>query len=196
LRESRGPPQPNFDREGACVELSWFRRPGEAGAGTLNLCFNAVDRHVVHGAATETAVRDGATTLDFARLLQDVAALAGTMRNLGVAPGAAVGVALDDDLERLLVLLACLRLGAVYVEGDLTPRETHLVVEPGAVQPAVRAGRTDPAPCAELAPGTTAYVLDGEAVLLADAADHPSWAGRVCATLCAAQPLDLTGDRA
>jgi non-ribosomal peptide synthetase component F len=178
------------------VELSWFRRPGDAGAGTLNLCFNAVDRHVVRGAATETAVLDGGRTLDFARLLEDVAALAGTMHNLGVAEGTAVGVALDDDLERLLVLLACLRLGAVYVEGDLSARETHLVVEPGAVQPAVRAGRSGPAPCAELAPGATAYVLDGEAVPLAEAADHQSWPGRTCATLCDAQLLDLTGDRA
>lgn len=178
------------------MELSWFRQPGEAGAGTLNLCFNAVDRHVVRGAATEPAVRHDTATLDYATLLADVAALAGTMRRLGVIEGTGVGVALDEDVDRLLVLLACLRVGAVYVEGDLSARATHLVVEPGMVDPAVRAGRADPAACTELAPGTPAYVVDGEVVPLAGAADHPSWAGRVCATLCAAQLLDLTGDRA
>lgn len=177
------------------MELTWFRLPGETTPGTLNLCFNAIDLHVVRGQATAPAVRAG-TDLDFATLLEQAASLGGAMYSLGVTPGAVVATELEDDLERLLVLLACLRVGAVYAERSPSAGEPLLLVEDGMVGPAVKAGRPDPAACVELAPGTTAYVVDDEAVALVDAAGHASWAGRACATLCAGQILDLTGDSA
>jgi AMP-binding enzyme len=177
------------------VELTWFRQPGEKEPGTLNLCFNAIDLHVVRGRAREVAVMAG-PELDYATLLEQTASLAGSMRGLGVIEQSVVAVDLQDDLERLLVLLACLRLGAVYAERSPSVGDALLLIEDGMVGPAVKAGRPDPAACLELAPGTTAYVVDDAVVALADGASHASWPGRVCATLCAGQPLDLTGDPA
>lgn len=100
------------------MELTWFRRPGPDGPGTLNLCFNAVDLHVVHARATEPAVRTATAELDFATLLERVGALAGAMRGLGIGPGSGVVGLLDDPLDRLFLLLACLRLGAVHLDLD------------------------------------------------------------------------------
>jgi non-ribosomal peptide synthetase component F len=212
------------------VELSWFRRPGtgEEG-GTLNLCYNAVDLHVVKGLANEPAVLDGGDTVSFAVVLEQIASLAGAMRALGVEPSSVVGVLLDDPADRLLMLLACLRLGAVHVAlaeasptSEIDRHRPHLVAtsrplayaehSPAAClvrgiasedesrdldwDIAVKAGRTDPAPCAALAPGSAAYVVGGVAVPIAEAVTDDSWAGRVCATLCAGQTIDLTGDRA
>ena len=212
------------------MELSWFRRPGAGGeGGTLNLCYNAVDLHVVRGEANEPAVLDGEDTVSFAVLLEQIASLAGAMRALGVEPESVVGVLLDDPADRLLMLLACLRLGAVHVElseataaAGIDRHRPHLVATsrplayadhvPAAClvrgtateddsrdldwDIAVKAGRTDPAPCAALAPGSTAYVLAGAEVPIAAALEGDSWAGRVCATLCAGQTIDLTGDLA
>lgn len=216
------------------MELSWFRRPGaghgtgEEG-GTLNLCYNAVDVRVVRGEADHPAVLDGDRTVSLAVLLEQIASLAGAMRAVGVEPESAVGVLLDDPADRLLMLLACLRLGAVHVElsaesptSGIDQHRPHLVATsrplgyadhvPAAclvrgLPPedesrdldwdiAVKAGRTDPAPCAALAPGSTAYVVAGVAVPIAAAIEDDSWAGRVCATLCAGQTIDLTGDLA
>jgi hypothetical protein len=216
-----------FSRGSTFVELSWFRRPGVGDPGTLNLCYNAVDLHVVRGRATEPAVHGVESTITFEVLLERIASLAGAMRALGVGPESAVGVLLDDPADRLLMLLACLRLGAVHVElseatAEIDRHRPHLVATsrpltyadyvPAAclvrgVPPeddsrdldwdvAVHAGRTDPAPCAALAPGSTAYIVDGEAVSIAAAVEDGSWAGRVCATLGAGQPIDLTGDLA
>lgn len=183
------------------MELTWFRRPAGDDPGTLNLCYNALDLHVVRGRATDPAVRSADHTLDYATLLEQAASLAGSMRSLGVEPGTLVGSSLGEGPDRVLVLLAALRLGAVYDDSSPAGRDLHVVVEEGTVQPAVKAGRIDPAPCQELAPGSTAYVIDGEAVTLLEAADHPSWPGRVLATLCSGATLDLTthestGDRA
>lgn len=181
------------------MELTWFRRPAGDDPGTLNLCYNALDLHVVRGRAAAPAVRTSDRTVDYATLVEQSAALAGAMHGLGVDPGGYLGSEVTDDLDRLLVLLAALRLGAVYVDGDSAGRELKLVVEEGEVQPAVKSGRNDPAPCLELPPGSTAYVFGGEAVTLVNAADHPSWLGRVCATLCSGDVLDLAatelGDR-
>jgi non-ribosomal peptide synthetase component F len=211
------------------VELSWFRRPGAGQPGTLNLCYNVVDIHVVKGLAAAPALRDGATELSFEVLLERVAALGGAMRALGIGPESVVGVLLHGPTDRVLMLLACLRLGAVHVEladsgapdevgrhrPDLVATSRPLTFAghvPAAClvrgipteddqrdldwEIAVRAGRTDPAPCAELAPGTTAYVVGGVEVAIAEAVEDDSWAGRLCATLGAGRTIDLTEDLA
>lgn len=95
------------------MEWSWFRRPGGEDPGTTNLCFNAVDRHVVSGAAGEPALT-GQPPLDFATLLEQVAALAGAFRGLGVTTEPPL-VALADPRRRLLTLLAGARLGVPVV---------------------------------------------------------------------------------
>ncbi len=164
------------------MELSWFKQPADDDPGSLNLCYNALDRHVVHGRAGKPAVHAG-KAIDFATLVEQAASLAGSMRGLGVGPGVPVAADLDESLDRLLVLLAALRLGAVYVEGDRAGFDLALVAEPGSVPAAVKAGRLEPEPCEPLSPLSTAYVVDGAHVALKDALDHNSWIGVTLTTL-------------
>lgn len=174
------------------MELTWFRRPGDGDPGTLNLCFNAVDLPVVRGAATDLAVRGPDRDVDYANLLEQVASLAGVLVSLGVGQGSRVGVRREDAFGRLLLLLACLRLGAVYVDPSADDVTLEVTEEHDLVA-AVRAGRNDPAACAVLAPIEAAYVLSGSPVALADALGDDSWAGRALGALCSGRAVDLTG---
>lgn len=206
------------------MELTWFRTPAGDDPGRLNLCFNAIDLHVVRGKADEVVVAHDGANLDRARLLEQVAALAGALRGLGVEPGSAVGVLLDDPLDDLLLLLACARLGAAYValpeagpQHLVDARRPHVVATSRSLgfgehlpavrlvrgfppaEPArdvdwdlaIRAGRTDPAACADLPPDLTAFVVDDEAVSIVDALTHDSAPARRLATLVAGEPLSL-----
>ncbi len=217
------------------MQLTWFRPPAGSDPGSLNLCFLAVDIAVIRGGATETAVRHAGGELDYATLLERVAALAGAMRGLGVVPGAPVGVLLDDPLDELLAWLAVARLGAVVVALDpadpsagLVARRPLLVAtsrrldlsghEPAACllqgpdvevetrdlvwDLALRAGRTDPAPCAPVSPDALAQVgrtrVDGtdpgaEELTVIDVPGHGSAFGRAVASLADRIPVDLVG---
>lgn len=100
------------------AELTWFRKPGSGHPGTLNLCYNALDRHVIAGNAGLPLLAAGGSVLDVATVLERVSALAGVFRGLGVAPGEAVGIVLDDAADEVFALLAALRVGAVARVGD------------------------------------------------------------------------------
>lgn len=100
------------------MDLTWFRKPGDGRPGSLNLCFNALDRHVVHGGADEPALLLAGGPLDFAGLLERVGALAGAFRALGVGPGERVVLALPDPTDLVVAELACARLGAVYAAAE------------------------------------------------------------------------------
>lgn len=97
------------------MQLTWFRSPSDDDPGTTNLCYLAVDALVVHGRAGDIAVRQGVTEVDYAALLEQVAALAGAMSGVGVTPGSRVATLLDDPLDQLLATLAALRVGAAHV---------------------------------------------------------------------------------
>jgi acyl-CoA synthetase (AMP-forming)/AMP-acid ligase II len=116
----------------------WFTRPSGGAPGTLNLAYNALDRHVVRGLADEQALLHPfaapgvRSSYSYAELLERVAQLGGGLRELGVRPGRAVVLALPLVPELVIGLLACARVGAVAVP----------VVDeaPGAVR---RLGRAD-----------------------------------------------------
>ncbi|GAB2590632.1 AMP-binding protein [Microlunatus antarcticus] len=101
--------------------LDWFTRPSSTSTGTLNLAYNALDRHVVRGLADEAALLDpfaeqgSRTSYSYADLLEQVGQLGGAFRELGVTPGRYVLLALPLGPELLFGLLACARLGAVAV---------------------------------------------------------------------------------
>lgn len=195
------------------MQLTWFRRPAADSPGTLNLCYNAVDRHVIRGAAEEVAVRRGAGDVTHAGLLEQVGALAGAMRGLGVGAGSAVAADLQDPFDRLLVLLATLRLGAGFADGSASAHDLAVIDRPGLDagvrihrglpvedevhevdwDMAYRAGRTDPAACADVPGDAPAYLLADGAVATTDAIGHRSWMGEACATLAGGRVLDLTG---
>jgi len=99
--------------------------------GTLNTCFNAVDRHVLAGHGDRIAVQydspvtGTATHVTYAELLTKVAALAGGLRDLGVNKGDRVVIYMPMIPEAVVAMLACARLGAVHsvVFGGFAPNE-------------------------------------------------------------------------
>lgn len=215
--------------------VSWFRRPTrvlDAGSppfyrwfpdGRLNTCYNALDRHVIVGRGDQAAliydspVTGTSRTITYATLLQDVAAFAGALRDLGVEQGDRVVIYMPMVPEAVVAMLACARLGAVHsvVFGGFAANELALRIDDAqpkvvvsascGIEPtrvveykplldraleladhepsscvvlqrpqatatlvegrdldwatAMRAGRTNPAPCAEVAATDPLYIL-------------------------------------
>ena len=88
--------------------------------GTLNTCYNALDRHVVNGRADQAAlvydspVTGTSETLTYAELLERVASFGGVLRSLGVEKGDRVIVYMPMIPEAVVAMLACARIGAVH----------------------------------------------------------------------------------
>ncbi len=88
--------------------------------GTLNTCFNAVDRHVRDGRGEQPAliydspVTGTQRTYTYEALRDEVAQFAGVLRGLGVDKGDRVIVYLPMIGEALIAMLACARIGAVH----------------------------------------------------------------------------------
>ena len=90
---------------GAAGLVDWIHRPAQVlddrdphfprwfPDGTLNVCYNALDRHVVHGRADQTAliydspVTDSKRQYSYSELLEEVSKFAGVMQGLGVGKG-------------------------------------------------------------------------------------------------------------
>jgi acetyl-CoA synthetase len=91
----------------------WF--PG----GRTNLAANCVDKHLAeHGdqlAVISEAENGELRTLTYRALAAEVARLANTLRRLGIGAGDAVGVLLPMSQEAAIAILACSRIGAMYV---------------------------------------------------------------------------------
>ncbi len=176
-------------RNDGLMDVIWFRAPA-GDAGMLNACYNALDVHVIRGRADEVALVDGERPMNFARVLTEVGAFAGVLQAFGVGTGDEVVVLDVPPLEDILVQLACARVGAVlFREPSPTPALAVVgsagghdfgsvplitVDDTGELDwpTAMRAGRTEPAGCAEL-PGdailrTVDGTVDGTPVLTAD----------------------------
>ena len=197
------------------MDVIWFRPPA-GDTGTLNACYNAVDIHVIRGRAEQVALLDGDRPLTFARLLTEVGALAGVLQAFGVGLGDEVVLIDAPPLEDTMVQLACARVGAVLLR-EPSPTPALAVVgtasghDFGAVPlitvddtgeldwtTAMRAGRTDPAGCAEVPGDGLLRVIDGTpvptaahllAVAAADVVDP------VLTSLMAGEPLVLAAEQ-
>ncbi|WP_228243321.1 acetate--CoA ligase [Porphyrobacter sp. GA68] len=97
------------------VNISWYSD------GTLNLCHNAVDRHVAAGRGGNPALifepddPDGQRrTLTYADLLRETIRMANALKTLGVRRGDRVTIYLPMIVEGVTAMLACARLGAVH----------------------------------------------------------------------------------
>ena len=105
--------------------------------GTLNTCFNALDRHVAAGRGDQPAVHyvspvtDTHQTITYAALLDRVATFAGALASLGVGKGDRVVIYMPMVPEAVVAMLACARLGAVHsvVFGGFAPAELAARVE-------------------------------------------------------------------
>jgi propionyl-CoA synthetase len=112
--------------------ISWIHKPSKAldsdnppfyrwfPDGTLNTCFNALDRHVALGRAEQTAliydspVTGTKKTFTYEHLTELTAKFAGVLRTLGVNKGDRVLIYLPMIPEAVIAMLACARIGAVH----------------------------------------------------------------------------------
>lgn len=99
--------------------------------GLVNICYNAVDRHVAAGRGADVAlIYDSAMTRQvskytFAELQAAVAQTAGMLRGLGVGKGDRVIIYMPMIPQAVFAMLACARIGAIHsvVFGGFAPRE-------------------------------------------------------------------------
>ncbi|TCK21707.1 acetate--CoA ligase [Pseudonocardia endophytica] len=91
--------------------------------GTLNACYNCVDRHVENGKGDKVALHavpdDGpdspdAQDITFSDLQRRVVAFANGLRKLGVGKGVPVGIYMQMIPDAVVAMLACARLGAPH----------------------------------------------------------------------------------
>jgi propionyl-CoA synthetase len=107
------PPKTIFDPK-AGVYGRWFPD------AVCNTCWNAVDRHVHGGRATQPALiydspMAGAKRVyTYAQLLEEVRTLAGVLQEFGVAKGDRVVIYMPMVPEALFAMLACARIGAIH----------------------------------------------------------------------------------
>ncbi|MGW9028992.1 propionyl-CoA synthetase [Streptomyces sp. NPDC055722] len=105
--------------------------------GRLNVCFNALDRHVEAGRGEQPAliydspVSGTRRTYTYARLRDEVAAFAGVLARLGAGRGDRVVIYMPMVPEAAVAMLACARIGAVHsvVFGGFAPHELAVRID-------------------------------------------------------------------
>ncbi len=106
------------------VSIKWFED------GVLNICHNAVDRHVAAGRGDVTALifepddpNGTVRALSYADLLAEVIRMAGALKKLGVQKGDRVTIYMPMIVEGAVAMLACARIGAIHsvVFGGFSP---------------------------------------------------------------------------
>jgi acetyl-CoA synthetase len=106
------------------VDIKWFAD------GQLNICYNALDRHVAAGRGDVTALifepddPNGAVRrLTYAELLAETVRMANTLKTMGVKKGDRVTLYMPMIIEGAVAMLACARIGAVHsvVFGGFSP---------------------------------------------------------------------------
>jgi acetyl-CoA synthetase len=119
-----------WEREGR-ERLSWFEpftelyewKPPYAKwylGGTLNVCFNCVDRHVDAGKGDKVAYHwegepDGEQrAITYADLQRDVVRFANALKKIGVQKGTPVAIYMGMVPELPIAMLACTRIGAPH----------------------------------------------------------------------------------
>ncbi|WP_409485335.1 propionyl-CoA synthetase [Arsenicicoccus dermatophilus] len=143
----------------AAADIDWITTPSEVlddsrapfytwfPDGRLNVCYNALDRHVVKGRADQPAlhydspVTGARRTYTYAELLEEVARFAGVLRDLGVTKGDRVVVYMPMVPEAVIAMLACARIGAIHsvVFGGFAPQELAARIDDAAPKVVVSA---------------------------------------------------------
>lgn len=123
--------------------LDWFEQPGKVAnwsfapvdikwfeGGKLNICHNAVDRHVAAGKGDNIALifepddpNGTVRQISYAELQREVIRMANTLKKLGVAKGDRVTVYMPMVPEGAFAMLACARIGAIHsvIFGGFSP---------------------------------------------------------------------------
>lgn len=138
---------------------------------TTNVCYAMLDAAVIGGRGEDPVVG----VMTHARLLEEVAALGGVLNHLGVGVAVPAIIDLESDLDSVVAALAVARVGGVVTTRD-HPDAPVVVASSGSAVPAagrvrvvrgddvgepdlewdamIRAGRTNPAACEVLDPGS------------------------------------------
>jgi propionyl-CoA synthetase len=116
----------------AAKAIDWYREPEAVldrsrppfyrwfTGGSLNTCFNALDRHVAGGRGSQPAlvydspVTGACRTYTYADLLEEVARFGGALAGLGVSAGDRVLIYMPMIPQAVIAMLACARIGAVH----------------------------------------------------------------------------------
>ena len=106
------------------VSIKWYED------GVLNLCHNAVDRHVAAGHGDRTAfifepddIAKDSRRMSYAELHVEVIRMANVLKKIGVRKGDRVTIYMPMIVEGAVAMLACARIGAVHsvVFGGFSP---------------------------------------------------------------------------
>ncbi|MBX7483585.1 acetate--CoA ligase [Qipengyuania qiaonensis] len=106
------------------VSIKWFED------GALNICHNAVDRHVIAGNGNRTALifepddpGGDPRHISYAELQAEVIRMANTLKKLGVSKGDRVTIYMPMVPEGAYAMLACARVGAIHsvIFGGFSP---------------------------------------------------------------------------
>ena len=98
--------------------------------GTLNACYNCVDRHIENGAGDDIALifegdePSDSKKITYKELKDEVSRLANALKARGVKKGDRVTIYMPMVLEAVYAMLACARIGAVHsvVFGGFSPQ--------------------------------------------------------------------------
>src|SRR5262245_33140493 len=115
----------------AAEESPWFRKWDRAFSwnfpnfkwfegGLTNLAYNALDHHVRHGRGGRAALvyvneRGERRVFTYAQLLHEVERVAGALRGMGIQKGDRITVYMPTSPEAIMLMLACVRIGAIHV---------------------------------------------------------------------------------
>ncbi len=106
------------------VDIKWYED------GVLNICHNAVDRHVAAGRGDVAALifepddpMGKGLTISYSHLLAEVIKMANCLKQLGVKKGDRVTIYMPMIPEGTIAMLACARIGAIHsvVFGGFSP---------------------------------------------------------------------------
>ena len=110
----------SFDQ--ADLHINWFYD------GTLNVCYNCVDRHLPSKAQDVAIIWEGDDpsddkTLTYQQLHEQVSKFANVLKDMGVQKGDVVTLYMPMIVEASLAMLACSRIGAIHsvVFGGFSP---------------------------------------------------------------------------
>ncbi|MEO8633243.1 MAG: acetate--CoA ligase, partial [Chloroflexota bacterium] len=128
-REATEDPEGFWGR--AADELPWFRRWDRVlewepptfrwyRGGLSNLAYNCVDRHVLAGAGSRTALiteneRGEQRTYTYTQLHDEVKRAAAALRGLGINKGDRIAIYMPTCAEAIVLMLAAIRIGAVII---------------------------------------------------------------------------------
>ncbi|XP_018408416.1 PREDICTED: acyl-CoA synthetase short-chain family member 3, mitochondrial [Nanorana parkeri] len=105
--------------------------------GELNICYNALDRHIENGRGDQIAVihdspvTDTKQPITYREVYEQVSRLAGVLAKYGVKKGDRVVIYMPMIPQAMYAMLACARIGAIHslIFGGFAPKELSVRID-------------------------------------------------------------------